>query len=95
MYFLGGYLKPNAKYISKRIKGNFYKLIHEINMYFNCDLKYLEKIRTQINSYLGIFGHFKSYKLRQKILSNLENKFFEIFFIDDRLSKVSFIKNYA
>lgn len=93
--FLGAYLKPNVKYVSKRIKANFYNLIYEINRDFNKNINYLEKIRSQINSYLGILSHFKSYRLKQKALSTLRDEFFEIFFFDDKLSKVTFKKNYV
>jgi RNA-directed DNA polymerase len=90
--FLGSYIKPNVKFIANRTKGNFYNLVTNINKEFqSCknDIEYLKMLRTQINSYLGIMIHFSTYKLRIKILSKLENNFFDIFFVDENISKIS------
>jgi hypothetical protein len=95
--FLGGYIKPHVKYIDKRTKGNFNHLIRKINQEFEYakkDKKYLEHIRASINSYLGIMGHFSSYKLKMKSLSRLNNHFFDYFYVDDSFTKVS-IKKYV
>lgn len=89
--FLGGYIKPKRKYISKRTKGNFNNLIRKINLEFltyKDDIEYLYKLRAQINSYLGIMKHFKTYKLRIKSLSRLKEPFFRYFKVDENCLKV-------
>ena len=89
--FLGSYLKPNVKYIDKRTKDAFYKLIEKINVEFpsnKYNKVYVEKIRAQINSYLGIMIHFSSFKLRKKIICSLDKEFFKFFGVDIKYSKV-------
>lgn len=56
--YLGLIIKPYRKYISKRIKNNFYDAV------FN--KKGNEKIKETVNSYLGIMSHCNSYNLKQK-----------------------------
>lgn len=94
--FLGSYIKPNVKYIARRTKGNFHKLIFQINsdfLKYKNDAKYLIRVRTQINSYLGIMIHFSSFKLRMKTLARLQNNFFDIFYVDKDMSKISIREN--
>lgn len=93
--FLGAFLKPNVKFPSKRIKANFNNLIYSINQNITFNEEYILNIRNQINSYLGILGHLKSYRLKEKSLSKLNSSFFETFYFDDNLVKVSIRKNYA
>lgn len=94
--FLGAYIKPHVKYIDKRTKGNFYKLIYKINTSFETKTpneELLFNIRNSINSYLGTLIHFSSFKLRKKILLTLDKKFLNYFFIDKNYSKV-ILKDY-
>jgi hypothetical protein len=89
--FLGAYMKPYVKYIDKRTKNNFYTLIQKINNEFidnSSSDAYLKEIRNSINSYLGTMIHFSSYRLRSKILSELQPHFFNYFLTDEKLSKV-------
>ena len=69
--FLGVIIKPHRIYIQNRIKGNFCKAINRQN-------EIVRKAKTQdkdcayflsvMNSYLGIMKHYKTYKLRKRIL---------------------------
>lgn len=89
--FLGAYMKPYVKYVDKRTKNNFYKLINKINnelILYSSDDVYLKKIRNSINSYLGTMVHFSSYRLRTKILSQLNSLFYKYFLIDKNVTKV-------
>lgn len=89
--FLGAYLKPHVKYIDKRTKGNFYKLVYKINKEFDANKessKYLKEVLSAVNSYLGTMIHFSSFRLRQKILLSLKPSFFNYFMTDKKLSKV-------
>lgn len=64
--FLGAYIKPNRIYISnqclRRIKSQLY------------DPKYVEnnkKLIASINSYLGLFTHYKSNNIKKSLFLNL------------------------
>ena len=72
--FLGVIIKPYRLYIRNRIKGNFYEKINDWNqLLINNEIKffkeYQEKFMASINSYLGLFKNFQTYKLRRKMLS--------------------------
>jgi len=72
--FLGAVIKPYRIYIASRTKGNFYKTIQQWNELIR-EKKKLSKEEQQmflssINSYLGILKHYKTYKLRKKMLLN-------------------------
>jgi len=89
--FLGVYMKPYVKYIERRTKTNFYKLVSQINS----ELKrvevsddYLYGVRSRINSYLGTMIHCSSYRLRVKIVSTLDPVFYHYFMFDKDFSKV-------
>lgn len=96
MQFLGGYIKPNVRYISKRTKGNFNNLISKTNKDLNnpnnINTDFLFKLRAKFNSYLGLMSHFKSYKLRAKSLSKLNAIFYNYFYFSKDLSKINIKK---
>lgn len=81
--FLGAYIKPYRIYIRKRTIGNFYKKIQEVNK-----IRIFDKEITQsiINSYLWILAHYKTFKIRKKVIGNFSNKFW---------SQFHFTKSYA
>ncbi len=69
--FLGTVIKPNRIYIANRTKGNFYNSIQKHNKV----VEIAKPTKTEIgsflgsmNSYLGIMKHYKTYKLRKRIL---------------------------
>ena len=65
--FLGAYIKPHRTYISnqclRRIKKNVYTITKNDNAI------------ASINSWLGIFSHYNSYKLRVGIFTKIKNVF--------------------
>ncbi|MFA5748370.1 MAG: reverse transcriptase domain-containing protein [Candidatus Absconditabacterales bacterium] len=79
--FLGAYIKPYRIYIRKRTIGNFWKKIHNINYILksrdNSGIISTSKNNFQsiINSYLGILNHYKTYKIKKKLIRNFTNKF--------------------
>jgi hypothetical protein len=91
--FLGVVIKPHRTYIARRTKGNFYKIIEQWNQLIR-EKKILntEEINTfisSINSYLGTMKHYKTYKLRKKmLLQNLSAYFWNHFYISGGYSKV-------
>lgn len=64
--FLGAFIKQNRTYVSnktiKRINRHLYEIKHHKNV---------KNIICQINSFLGILNHYKSYNLRLFIFNNL------------------------
>lgn len=91
--FLGTIIKPNRIYIANRTKGNFYETI----TLWNKVIREKKKLNTaeqksflsSINSYLGIMKHYKTYKLRKKmLLENLSAYFWNYFYISGGYSKL-------
>lgn len=63
--FLGAFVKPFRTYIATQSLNRIKKRI------FANDFKYREHIENSINSYLGILGHYKSWKIRTKMFNEL------------------------
>lgn len=69
--FLGTVIKPNRIYIANRTKGNFYTAIVKQNAVVQTKKPSHEeqqKFLSCMNSYLGIMKHYKTYKLRKRML---------------------------
>ena len=89
--FLGAYLKPHVKYVEKRCKTSFYTLVAEINLQLRTEQMsdtMLQQCRARMNSYLGILGHYASFRLRKKIISGLDVRFYDYFMLDTDMKKV-------
>lgn len=74
--FLGAYIKPYRTYVRKRTIGNFYKKIQEVNKSETFDKELMQSI---VNSYLWILTHYKTFKIRKKVLGNFTNRFWSQF----------------
>ena len=71
--YLGTVIKPHRIYIANRTKGNFYQAIAKQNRLAPCNKPCKEKqtaFLSSMNSYLGILKHYKTHKLRKKMISN-------------------------
>ena len=69
--YLGAVIKPHRIYVAKRTKGNFYKSIQKQNIIVRDHKPTPEERATFIssmNSYLGILQHYKTYKIRKRML---------------------------
>lgn len=67
--FIGGIIKPYRKYILNRTKGSFYfKMTHEFKQ-VNPELA--ERLVCVVNSYLGFFRFYASYRLRKRMLTKM------------------------
>ena len=69
--FLGTVIKPNRIYIANRTKGNFYTAIIKQNAIVQTKKPSREEQKqflSSMNSYLGIMKHYKTYKLRKRML---------------------------
>ncbi len=91
--FLGHFIKPHRKYISRRTKGNFFQVIAEINTLLDTETRIEEQvinhIRTKMNSYLGIMNHTNSYRLVLRIRKRLCPQFFFFFTFNAAHTKIT------
>ena len=95
--YIGGFIKPNRIYVSKRTKGNFYEAIHKQNKLIEntTNPSKAEKLLflSSMNSYLGILRHFKSYKLRSNFVKNkIIKKWYLYFSVSNNSLKLSKLK---
>ena len=95
--YIGGFIKPNRIYVSKRTKGNFYEAIHKQNKLIEnaTNPSKAEKLLflSTMNSYLGILRHFKSYKLCKLYISTgLSKKWLTYFTMNTNFAKFVEIK---
>jgi hypothetical protein len=79
--FIGAYLLPHRIYISRRTKGNFYHLIERWNRLVRSrqgkeklSATEQDQLLASANSYLGFMLHYKTYKLRKRMLYRLSAK---------------------
>ncbi|GHT49751.1 hypothetical protein FACS189440_15990 [Bacteroidia bacterium] len=77
--FVGAYILPNRIYVDKRTKGNFYAVIEKANQRVGTDKKPLtneekDHLLASVNSYLGFMRHYKTYKLRKRMLYRMSAK---------------------
>ncbi len=69
--YLGAVIKPHRIYIANRTKGNFYQAIERLNLIARDHRPTKEekgKFLSSMNSYLGIMKHYKTYRLRKRII---------------------------
>lgn len=71
--FIGAVIKPDRQYIGNRTKGNLYARIRGYNEELERNpkqaVKLLEPLVASVNSYLGFMIHYKTYKIRRKLLT--------------------------
>ncbi len=89
--FLGTIIKPNRIYIASRTKGNFYEAIIKQNVIARAHKpNAAEKaaFQSSMNSYLGIMQHYKTYRLRKKmIFKNISGWWWNYVFLSGGLAK--------
>jgi hypothetical protein len=71
--YLGTVIKPFRISISKRTAGNFYEGVQKQNRLVRCrkpGLSDKAAFISSMNSYLGILRHYKTFKLRKKMIFN-------------------------
>ena len=81
--FLGVYIKPYRCYVSRRIKGNLWQAIRDINILLEEKEVNTSAILSKINSYFGLLKHSNTYKLKRKALVDLSPKMWSFFFIKE------------
>jgi len=89
--FLGTVIKPNRIYIANRTKGNFYEAIEKQNKVISNHKPTKEEkaiFLSCMNSYLGIMKHYKSYKLRKRMISKrLSGYWFNHVYLSGEIAK--------
>ena len=89
--FLGTVIKPNRIYIANRTKGNFYTAIEKQNLIardHKPDREEQVAFLSSMNSYLGIMKHYKTYKLRKRMLmKNLSGWWRNYIYLSGGISK--------
>ena len=91
--YLGAVIKPHRIYMANRTKGNFYQSIETWNIIIRAEKKLTKEEQdgflSSMNSYLGIMKHYKTYKLRKKMLKeNLSAYFWNYFYIGKNYAKL-------
>lgn len=96
--FLGTIIKPNRIYIANRTKGNFHHALKKYNeMIIACPIadEQLNSFVSCVNSYLGILKHYKTYRLRKRMLrKNMGGRWYEhVSIADNHLKVVKRVRN--
>lgn len=92
LQFIGCVLKKGRKYVIKRTVGSlYYKITH---VYKEYKQHKLEEFMMCVNSYLGVFSHSKTYKMRKKLLtSNIIDEWRPYINIDKDYKKITLKDN--
>ncbi|MCP4123322.1 MAG: hypothetical protein GY751_16335 [Bacteroidetes bacterium] len=89
--FLGVVIKPGRKYIARRTVGNFYRAIEKQNRVISKSKPNAEDVQafiSSMNSYLGIMKHYKTFRLRRKmILKHLDNRWWNYLYLTSNYLK--------
>lgn len=89
--YLGAVIKPYRIYIANRTKGNFYEAIEKQNKIARSHKPFREeqeKFLSNMNSYLGIMKHYKTFNLRKRIIfKNLSGWWWNYVYLSGGISK--------
>lgn len=89
--FLGTIIKPNRIYIAYRTKGNFYTAMQKQNNAVKNtrpDKASKSNFLSSMNSYLGIMQHYRTYKLRKRMLfKNLNARWWNYVYLSGGIAK--------
>ena len=94
--FLGVVIKPHRTYIANRTKGSFYNTMEKYNRMIEEGVKEeeLESFLSSINSFLGMMSHWKTYRLRNKmILGSLNQQWLKFVSLNKEITKCKLRKN--
>lgn len=89
--FLGAIIKPHRIYIAKRTQGNFYEAIAKQNTQVLAQKPGKDQqaaFLSRMNSYLGILKHYKTHKLRKRLLfKNLSARWWHCVYLRGGIAK--------
>lgn len=89
--FLGVMIRPGRTLVSRRTVSNFRRTIDSMNLLtedHKPDMKEMRDFRSSVNSYLGIMGHYDSFRVRKKIVSRLDNRVWKRIIISDDAKEI-------
>jgi hypothetical protein len=93
--FLGAIIKRKRTYVANKTKGNMYEAIQKYNeLIRQKDLtpETISRFQCTMNSYLGMIRHFKTYRLREKMVTGtMSHDWFQYFFVSDRFLKIGLL----
>lgn len=97
--FIGAVVKPGREYIGNRTKGNLYEKLAEYNKLAETIKGYAKKnvdsFVSSVNSYLGFMIHYKTFKLRRKMLTeNISPVWLKYISISPNMDKISIKSKY-
>jgi len=97
--FLGSYLKPYRIYIKNKTKKNFNQVVDAWNKKviekdFDLSREEVFVFVAKTNSYLGLMGHFKTKRLRKKMVNKIEIKSYNYFYIADFSNRCLKVRNF-
>ncbi|ALO16602.1 Retron-type reverse transcriptase [Salinivirga cyanobacteriivorans] len=76
--YLGAMIKPHRIYLGNRTKGNFYNTLQQYNQIIarrTPDKDDIQAFQSSMNSYLGIAKHYKTRKIRKKLIfQHMDNR---------------------
>jgi len=90
LQFLGAVIKPGRIYVANRTKSNFYTAIQNQNTIVRSgkpDKSQQAHFLCSMNSYLGILNHYKTYRLRKKMLISLSAWWLNYAYISGGIAK--------
>lgn len=85
--FIGGVVKPNRLYISNRTVSNAYKAVNRMNTLVEKDNA--EKMMQSLNSYFGFMKHYRSYKIKKRILRLIGEEWWKYIMYDEKRGVIS------
>jgi hypothetical protein len=96
--FLGAYIKPDRMYIGNRTKNKFKEIVPTIfHFIHNSDIvmhNSAKKMVSVINSYLGLFSHYHTYKLRHNLFfATTPCILYRLGYFDLALNKITMYKD--
>ncbi|MCO5249385.1 MAG: reverse transcriptase domain-containing protein [Chitinophagales bacterium] len=90
--YLGTIILPHRIYIGNRTKGNFYAAIQEQNELIRTrkpDKEELAYFASLVNSYLGIFKHYRTFNIRKKFIKKeISAWWWNYFYVTKSLDKI-------
>lgn len=95
--FLGARIMPGRRYVGKRAKGNFSQKLKqaEVTLRSNRPSKSdCEKFSLMTNSYLGLFAHHNSFRLRKRIFTRDIRLWWRYIHTGPGFKKVSLNRNF-
>ena len=91
--YLGTIILPHRIYIGNRTKGNFYAAIQQQNELIRTrkpDKEELTYFASLVNSYLGIFKHYRTYNIRKKLIKKeISAWWWNYFYVSNGMTKIS------